>query len=926
MSGSPPERPSRGTRELLSRLRELRTRVQAQLRELAGRARRAMADVDARTRRVTAAVEARARHHWPLLRARALEARQELGDELHRLRAWLTPRGRRAAQAAQREWRRMGARTRRLGRELRRRSPSLRQALVLCLALFGAGWVLWERCGLEGCPDVDRLSSYQPEGASVLVDRSGVEFADLAPMEYEVVPLDSLPPYVADAFVAAEDKRFFRHGGVDWLRVPGAVWADLRARGFVQGSSTIPMQLSRTLFSGRIRREEKTLRRKLMEVRMAGEIEDRFTKDEILELYLNHVYLGGGSYGIQAASRYYFGKEARALELEEAAMLAALPKAPAHYDPRRHPEEARSRRDLVLSLMEEQELLSPDQAEAARATSLEPAAEPDRDRDGEQLAPYFVQHVRQLLEEELGEELYDRRLRVVTTLDVVAQRAAEEELEAQLRSVEQGAFGRLSGPEHRAAADPTADDIGYLQGAVVIVDLDGGVRAWVGGRDYDHSRYDRARLARRQAGSAFKPFVYGAALEAGFAPSQPIMDAPFHLARRGAPDWRPENYSGRFEGRMSMRQALVRSQNIPAVRLAAAVGDDRIRDLAERAGFTGAVPESPVAALGVTAVSPLEMTLAYASFAGGGFRPTPRFVLRVEDTDGEVLPGARPERVRVTDAATAFVLTDMLRDVVDYGTAAAVRRAGFRGAAAGKTGTTNDASDVWFAGYTPELVGTVWVGFDEVRPLPGRATGGGVAAPVWGRIMARIYADRPVPDWPSPPPGVVALWVDPETGIPLERGCRPHWGDARRELFLAGREPASACPDRGRRDLLGWLESVFDSRRSAPGIPGPIDPDLGVPRLPGSGAASRPPGQADQAAPGREYDRPGRARTRPDDHYRDERRRQEERAREDRRRQEERAREERSRRDERARENQRKIEEMLREARRRADERRREGG
>ncbi|HSH44380.1 MAG TPA: transglycosylase domain-containing protein, partial [Longimicrobiales bacterium] len=439
---------------------------------------------------------------------------------------------------------------------LRQHRPTPRQAAVLALAVLGISWVLWERCGLRGCPDVEALTSYQPGGASVLLDQAGEPFADLAPMEYEVVPLDSLPDYVPQAFIAVEDRRFREHGGVDWVRVLGAAWADVQAGGLVQGSSTIPMQLSRTLFTDRIRREDKTFRRKLMEARVAREIEDRFTKDEILELYLNHVYLGGGSYGVQAASRYFFGKEAWALTREEAALLAGLPRAPAHYDPRRNPEAARNRRDLVLALMADQGYLEPAAADSARSRELAVTAEPDRDPDGDQLAPYFVQHVRRQLEDVLGETLYLERLRIHTTLDRAAQEAAEAELEAQLRTVEGGAFGRASGSAYAAASGVGEERVGYLQGAVVLMDARGGeVRAWVGGRDYDHSRYDRARLARRQAGSAFKPFVYAAALEAGLSPSQPILDSPYRLAGGGGRVWQPENYSGRFEGRMSMRDA-----------------------------------------------------------------------------------------------------------------------------------------------------------------------------------------------------------------------------------------------------------------------------------------------------------------------------------------------------------------------------------
>ncbi len=775
-------------------------------------------------REAAAAAWAGARRRWPVVRARLLSANARIDRAVHRA----LQRGRPVA-------RRLG----RLAVAARRRAPSRRQAAIVGTALLVVGWVLWERCGVAGCPDVERLTSYQPGGAPVLVDRHGEVFADLAPVEHRVVPLDSLPPHVAHALIAVEDRRFYEHNGVDWRRVLGALWADIRAGGLVEGSSTIPMQLSRTLFPDRIRRQEKTFRRKLLEVRVAREVEDRFTKDEILELYLNHVYFGGGAYGVEAASLHYFARSARDLEVEEAALLAGLLKAPSNYHPRRRPEAARQRRDLVLTRMEQEDYLSFQEAEDARGRELAVVPDPGRDRGGDVHASFFIRHVRDLLEAELGEDLYSAPLRIMTTLDTEAQRAAEEELATQLRTVERGTYGYLPGPRYDPAASDGTD---YLQGAVVIMDSHrGDILAWVGGRDFEHSRYDRARLGRRQAGSAFKPFVYAAALERGYAPSQIILDAPFRFAVDRTRVWEPRNYSGDFRGYMSMREALVRSQNVPAARLAAAVGQEHVADFARRAGFSGEVPASPVAALGVTAVSPLEMTAAYSAFSARGARPEPRFVRRVEDEDGVVLWSREPERTRVTDPAIAFILTDMLRDVVDTGTGTAVRWSGFRGAAAGKTGTTSDATDVWFVGYTPGIVGTVWIGFDEVRPLPSRATGGGIAAPVWGRIMARAFSDPATPGWGSPPTDVVTLRVDPETGMALGSGCHPWRDRARRELFLAGREPPEVCP-RDRRDswmsrVAGWMDGYYSRR--APPLRGEPDPHLGAPRLPRNGDPDR---------------------------------------------------------------------------------------
>lgn len=736
---------------------------------------------------------------------------------------------------------RLQAEVARLTEQVRRHAtvPRLLVAGFAVVVMLTA--LAWQRCGLEGCPDVERLTSYQPGGASLLLDREGVEFARLAPVEHEMVPLDSLPAHVPAAFVAVEDRRFWEHRGVDWSRVLGAVWANVRAGEFVEGSSTIPMQLSRNLFPERIPAREKTLRRKLLEVRMAAELEARFTKAEILELYLNHIYFGGGAYGVRAAARFWFDKDATELTLAETALLAALPKAPSNYDPRRDPDAARARRDLVLRLMASQGRAHPDSIEVALNTDLGVVEDPRQDRDGDVVAPYFVQHVRRMLEERFGEDLYAQPLRIHTSLDRTAQAAAEKELEAQLKRVEEGWYGRFRGARYTGERDPGRSNTEYLQGAVVLMDArTGDVLAWVGGRDFDDSRLDRAQFARRQAGSAFKPFVYAAALEQGLSPSQPILDEPYTWVSDAGRVWEPRNYSGWFEGPMSMRAALVASQNVPAVRLAAATGTPGIRDLVHRAGLNGDVPASPVVALGVTTVSPVEMTEAYSTFANRGTRVAARFIRKVESAHGDVLWETELLTEDALDPAVAYIMTDLMRDVVSWGTGYAVRRAGYRGPAAGKTGTTSDATDVWFVGFDPELVGTVWVGFDEMRPIASSATGGAIAATVWGRLMAAYRADRKAPEWPEPPAGVVSRVVDPETGRVLESGCTPYYDQARRELFLTASVPPSICPRREDDtwvDRIGyWLNEVFGEGRVA--LRGPIDPDLGMPRLPKRETAS----------------------------------------------------------------------------------------
>jgi 1A family penicillin-binding protein len=675
----------------------------------------------------------------------------------------------------------------------------LRYVITVLAVLLGASLLLYVNCGTGGCPDIRQLTAYQPGGAPVLLDRHGERFADLAPYERVVVSLDSLPPHVANAFIAVEDKRFWKHDGVDWRRVFGAAAANVRARSVTQGSSTIPMQLARNIFPRELPGTERTMKRKLQEARVAQQIEARFQKAEILEMYLNHIYFGGGAYGVEAAARLYFGKSAAELSLEESAMLAALPKAPSHYDPRRRPERSRERRDLVLVLMEQQRLVDAESAEEARATELTIRTATTADRSGMPLGPNFIDVVRDLLEDRFGEELYRSRVRIFTTLDPVAQTAAEQELEGQLKALS----GRVRKGE------------GELQGSVVIMEAStGDILALVGGRDPTVSRYNRATNARRQIGSAFKPFVFAAALHEGVPTSQLVLDAPLRMQLSRNDVWEPSNFDGTYEGDVSLRHALVRSRNIPTVRLASLVGIDDVAHMARSAGVSATMAETPALALGTVAMSPLQLATAYTTFASLGHTAEPRFVLRVEDENGRLLwqPAHAAPR-KGMDAAVAYIVTDILRDAVDYGTGSGVRAAGFRGAVAGKTGTTNNATDAWFVGYTPDLVGAVWIGYDRPTPLGSAATGGGFAAPVWGRIMRQVYADRPVPAEWAPPAGVLQYRVDPQTGLVLQDGCEPYGSAARSEIFVAGSVPRTTCPYRDFwGDFWGRVGGAFGGR------------------------------------------------------------------------------------------------------------------
>jgi penicillin-binding protein 1A len=682
----------------------------------------------------------------------------------------------------------------------------LRIALSVTLAagcaLALAGGVAWHTCGFAGCPDAGRLAAYRPGGAPLLLDRQGQVIATLAPDDLPEVRLASLPAHLPAAFVAIEDRRFLEHGAIDWRRVAGALAANLRAGGFEQGFSTISMQLARNLFPQQIPGQERTAARKLLEIRVAQQLEAHFSKSEILELYLNHIYFGNGAYGVEAAAWQYFRQPAARLTLAQAALLAALPKAPSSYDPRRHPDRALTRRNLVLARMAAQGRVAPELAAAAAREPLGVHPAPERSRAKAAFARYFVAEVRHELDERFGESLYTAPVRVWTTLDLAAQRAAEEELERQLRAIESGKLGRSSAT--RAAKRGEGGEIGEaasgdqrLEGAVVALDAaSGDVLAWVGGRDFGVSQFDRVARARRQAGSAWKPFVYAAALARGYPLSQPIADTPLVVPMSGGGTWEPRNYDGSFDGRVTLREALVRSKNVPTVRLAEAVGYDRIAALAASDGITAQVPMLPSMPLGTVAVSPLELTAAYTAFASLGWQVAPRLLLRVERADGTVLWTApEPRRRQVLDPAVAYLLDDALREALSRGSGAPGLPPGFAGRAAGKTGTSTGGNDLWFIGFTPAVVAGVWIGFDEPRSVADQATGGKLAAPVFRRLMSRLYAGRAAPRWWQMPPGVAEWPIDPASGLVLSQGCAPADGaPAVRELFLAGREPTATCP------------------------------------------------------------------------------------------------------------------------------------
>jgi len=673
---------------------------------------------------------------------------------------------------------------------------------ILVIALAGFAWIWVAPCELGGCAPLDDLAEYQAEGSEIL-DMNGDAFARLATVNRQIVSLDSLPAYLPQAFIAIEDQRFHSHGGVDLWRTGGALVENIREGSVAEGGSTITQQLARNLFPDWLPYTDRNLKRKVMEARVARQIERSFDKDKILELYLNHIYLGDGAYGVEAASLAYFGKPASQVTLVEAAMLAGLPQAPSQINPKANLERATARRNLVLAQMVDAGFISIAEAEELKTQPIE-LAEADDEPDGPE-SSYFVEQVRRELAERIGSRFYTAGLKIHTTLDPTTQQVAERELSRQLTAIENGSFGTFR-HETYAERSRNGENSEYLQGAVVVLEAaTGAVRALIGGRDFGDSKFNRATQALRQAGSAFKPFVYAAALERYRSPVHIVEDSPLQISFVGGEVWEPRNYTDQYDGPITIREALTRSKNTPTVRLSQDLGVNTVVSMAHRLGITTDIPSVPATSLGAADVRPLELIAAYAAFANGGDRVEPHLITRITDRNGNVVWQATPRRERVLDPALAFVLTSILQDVVDRGTGSAVRAVGFQGPAAGKTGTTNDASDAWFIGYTPDLVAGIWLGMDQPATIVRGASGGTLAAPVWGRMMRQIYESRPVPDPWRAPSGVVTAEVERSTGAVISVDCPPV-GPTYTEYFIRSAPAQSFCP---RDRLYTWMDSIW---------------------------------------------------------------------------------------------------------------------
>jgi penicillin-binding protein 1A len=717
------------------------------------------------------------------------------------------------------------------------------------LLFFTAGWVAWFAHDLtSGLPTREALRGIgdMAQSTTIFDVKDRPAFTIFKEQRIDV-PLDKISPNLIKAVISVEDQRFFDHSGIDAVRVGGAVLRNLQAGRRAEGGSTITQQLARLSFLSR----GKSYRRKIKEIIVAAYLENLYSKQEILEMYLNKVYFGDGLHGIEAASRGYFGKPASELNIPEAALLAGLIQSPSNYAPTVNMDRAVARRNVVLTTMVSSGAI--DQATADRAKAA-PVKLTNALEIKETFGLYFKEHVRRELIERFGwQRVYQGGLRVFATIDSDLQRAAEATLEDGLQEIE-----KRPGFKHaKRGAQPVAGDLpDYLQGALVAMDPETGqIRVMVGGRDFGESHFNRAVQAKRQSGSAFKPFVYATALEAGYSPATVItgLNDPI-LTVQGA--WLPEDEHSTGD-EMTMRAALRTSSNRAAVQMLNTVGIAKAVSYAEKLNVPKP-PSVPSLALGASDVTLLSLTGAYAAFADGGIVRTPTLIRRVEDADGVVLFNAEDKSHRAVSEATAFLMSSMLSDVINAGTANRARQMGFTLPAAGKTGTTNDYNDAWFIGFTPHIVTGVWVGFDRPQTIASGGYAAELAVPIWAAFMKRATkGDKP--DWFDKPDNVIALNVCRLSGKLPAPGCdsvqvieKDGSLDRRSmiytEFFVKGTQPDTLCPLHGSPSFADRLAGIFGKDVGTPvsvdhaGLPPPAASTSGAPAHP-TVAQADPSGQ-----------------------------------------------------------------------------------
>lgn len=644
--------------------------------------------------------------------------------------------------------------------------------LYLFLTLFavliggGVGFLIFSAWDL---PEVHTLEQYRPSITSRVYSDDNKLLAEFFLENRTPVAFSEVPDLLIKALIAAEDNQFYSHHGIDPRGIARALYRNIRARRITEGGSTLTQQLAKILFLT----PERSFTRKLKEMTLALRIEQTYTKQEILSLYLNQIYFGSGAYGVEAAAQIYFGKRARDLNLPECALLAGLPRSPKYYSPFKSAESAAARRAYVLNRMAAAGVVSREQAEEAKKIPL--PIQTTVKAGGP--APYFVEYVRQKVEDRFGSSiLYSGGLNIYTSINEELQSYAEQAVAAGIVKIESRHKRHNGSP---------------LQAALLAIDpANGRVRAMVGGRDFGQSQFNRAWQALRQPGSVFKPIIYTAALDRGFGASDLLDDTPLTIKLDRNRKWKPENFSRTYQGKVTLQRALLQSLNVPTIRLLEKIGINETIELARKFGITSRLGPYLSLALGSSDVTLAELTAAYAVFANHGIKLGPVSVLMITDSTGRVIYQNDALPSQVIKPETAYLTTYLLKGVIERGTGWNARELGRP--AAGKTGTTNDYRDAWFIGYTPQLVTGVWVGYDNQASIGPKETGARAALPIWLDFMKKAHSGRETEDFTAPE-GIIFKQIDPRTGLLSTESCK----QSVREAYLPGTEPRQFCEDTG---------------------------------------------------------------------------------------------------------------------------------
>lgn len=690
--------------------------------------------------------------------------------------------------------------------------------LVILFSIVLVGGSLYTKKLIDELPSISNLENYTPSIVTKIFDRNERLITELFVERRVLVPLKDIPVDLQNAFIATEDNDFYSHWGISTKGILRAFVTNLLKGRVAQGGSTITQQLSKTIFLT----SERTITRKIKEVLLTIQLERQYTKEEILQLYINQIYFGAGGYGAESASKIYFGKSVRDLNLAEAALIAGLPKAPNYYSPLKSAERATKRRAIVLSRMRELGYITKEQEDEANAVPVPTEKHTQEQTSGH----YFVEYLRILLEPKYGTNvLHKGGLTIYTTLDIKMQEAAEKALTQALDKFDQ---------DHLSTFEKEDMELKKVQGSIMAIDpKTGAIRVMVGGRDFKETKFNRAVQAKRQAGSSFKPFVYTAAIDTKLmTPATQLEDEQMvylfdgtnwnlvsrnvsyveNIAEKMTPAdvvdpmkiWCPVNYGGRYRGPVLVREALARSLNTCAIEVISKVSPNTVIDYARKMGIKSPLTNTLSLALGSSDVTLQEMVSAFGTLASGGVRTEPYFITKVIDKDGKVLENNIPIEKEVLSQQTSYVMTNLLQGVVKNGSGYAARQLGRP--CAGKTGTSNDSVDAWFVGYTPQIVAGVWVGYDDRTSLGQKVTGGSMACPIWTSFMKEALKDYPVVDFAQPKNGIEEALIDPKTGLlALSKTQNSYL-----ETFLEGTVPILYCTQKNRYDEKSVVEETDD--------------------------------------------------------------------------------------------------------------------